>query len=161
MFAAQLEKNISMRESIKIAASNGLPIFAECGGYMYLMNDLTDFSGKTFKMVGVIDNSAKMNDKLQMVGYVDASLVNDCILGSSGDKFHAHEFHFSSEVNNNGQNAFECVKVRNNTKYFAGFISENILASYLHIHFAGCVGAAKNFIESCKDYHICCSNSKK
>ena len=146
MFAAQLEANISMRESIKTAVSKGLPTFAECGGYMYLMNEVIDFEGKSYKMVGAINNSAKMNNKLQMVGYVEAKLINDCILGKAGDVFHAHEFHFSNELNNNGQSAFKCVKMRNDEKYFAGFVNDNIVASYLHIHFAGCVEAAKHFM---------------
>ncbi|MBR2179751.1 MAG: cobyrinate a,c-diamide synthase [Selenomonadaceae bacterium] len=153
MFAAQLEANISMRESIKEIAQSGLPIFAECGGYMYLMNELIDFEGKVHKMAGIIDNSAKMNDKLQMVGYVEAELLNDCILGKAGDIFHAHEFHFSNEVNINGQNAFNCVRIRNNSNYHAGFVSDNIVASYLHIHFAGCVEAARHFVESCQNYN--------
>ena len=153
MFAMQLETNVSMRESIKKAAINGLPIFAECGGYMYLMNELIDFEGKSHKMVGVIENSAKMNDRLQMVGYVEATLLNDCILGKAGDIFHAHEFHFSNEVNNNGQSAFNCVRIRNNSNYRAGFVSDNIVASYLHIHFAGCIEAAKHFVESCQNYN--------
>ena len=152
MFATNLEANISMRESIKSAALNGLPIFAECGGYMYLMNELVDFEGKSYKMVGVIDNSAKMNDRLQMVGYVEATLLKDCILGKAGDVFHAHEFHFSNEVNNNGQSVFNCVRIRNNSNYHAGFVSDNVVASYLHIHFAGCVEAARYFIESCQKY---------
>ena len=146
MFAAQLEANISMRESIKTAVSKGLPTFAECGGYMYLMNEVIDFEGKSYKMVGAINNSAKMNNKLQMVGYVEAKLINDCILGKAGDVFHAHEFHFSNELNNNGQSALKCVKMRNDEKYFAGFVNDNIVASYLHIHFAGCVEAAKHFM---------------
>ena len=153
MFAAELESNISMRESIKNATFNGLPVFAECGGYMYLMNELIDFEGKGHKMVGVIDNSAKMNDRLQMVGYVEAELLNDCILGKAGDRFHAHEFHFSNEVNNNGQSAFNCVRIRNNSNYNAGFVSGNVVASYLHIHFAGCVEAARHFIKSCQNYN--------
>ena len=153
MFAAQLEANITMRESIKTAAMNNMPIFAECGGYMYLMNELIDFEGKSYKMVGIIDNSAKMNDRLQMVGYVEASLTSDCIIGKAGDIVHAHEFHFSNEVNNIGQNAFNCVRIRNDSKYCAGFVSNNIVASYLHIHFVGCKSAAKSFVENCKNYH--------
>ena len=153
MFAIQLEANTSMRQSIKNAAHNGLPIFAECGGYMYMMNELIDFNGKAYKMVGVIDNSAKMNDRLQMVGYVEAELLNVCVLGKAGDIFHAHEFHFSNEVNDSGQNAFNCVRIHNNSHYYSGFVSDNVVASYLHIHFAGCVEAARHFVESCQKYN--------
>ena len=154
MFASELEKNISMHISIKSAAINGMPIFAECGGYMYLMNELIDFEGKSYKMTGIIDNVAKMNDKLQMVGYIEAKLAADCILGKAGDIFHAHEFHFSNIIDNDEQKIFECVKMRNNEKYFAGFYIDNIVASYLHIHFAGCVEAAKQFVKNCKIYKM-------
>ena len=152
MFAAQLENNIKMRESIKKNIANGLPTFAECGGYMYLMKNLIDFENKSHEMVGIIDNSAKMNNKLQMVGYVEAKLTADCILGKVGYIFHAHEFHFSNEINENKNPAFDCVRIRNNAKYSAGYLKDNVVASYLHIHFCGCVEAAKNFIENCKLY---------
>lgn len=150
MYAAQLEGNKKIRLAIKQATENGLPIFAECGGYMYLMNFLTDFDGKIFKMCGVIPNQAVMTDKLQMVGYVNATLERDCIIGKRGDRIHAHEFHFSKEVGNSAKNIFACEKLRTGEKYFAGYANENIVASYLHIHFAGCPNAAKNFLTNCQ-----------
>ena len=152
MFAAQLEDNIKMRESIKKIINNGLPTFAECGGYMYLMKNLIDFENKSYEMLGIIDNSAKMNNKLQMVGYVAAKLTADCVLGKIGDNFHAHEFHFSNEINENKNPAFDCVRIRNNAKYSAGYVNDNVIASYLHIHFSGCIEAAKNFVENCIKY---------
>lgn len=153
MFAARLSANTSMLESVRNAANGGMPIFAECGGYMYLMNELIDFEGKAHKMAGIIDNAAKMNDRLQTVGYVEAELMADCILGRAGRKIHAHEFHFSSEVNNNGRSAFNCVKISTGNRYRAGYVSENIVASYLHIHFVGCPIAAAAFIGNCQNYH--------
>lgn len=147
LFAAQLERKKKIRADIKRAADNGLPIFAECGGYMYLMETLTDFDGKIFEMCGVIPNQAVMTDKLQMVGYVDATLTQDCVIGKRGDKIHAHEFHFSKTVKNfTGNEIFRCEKLRTGEKYFAGYSDKNIVASYLHIHFAGCPNAAKNFL---------------
>ena len=150
MFANRLEDNFSMRESIKKFSDEGFSIFAECGGYMYLMNELIDFERNSFEMVGIIKNSAQMNNKLQTVGYVEAKIISDCIMGKAGEKFHAHEFHFSSESNNLSQKIFECVKIRNNEKYFSGYFNSNVVASYLHIHFAGSIEIAKNFVESCK-----------
>ncbi len=147
MFASQLEKNISMRQSIKNFSK---PIYAECGGYMYLMKSITDFAGKNFEMCGVIDNSAIMTKKLQTVGYVSATLTKNCIIGAVGDKIHAHEFHFSVEEKNLQQNIFDCEKLRTGKKYFAGWANENICASYLHLHFAGCPTVAENFINACK-----------
>ncbi len=150
LFAAQLEGNKKIRSEIKRAAENNLPIYAECGGYMYLMNFLTDFEGKIFEMCGIIPTQAIMTEKLQMVGYVDATIKKNCILGKIGEKIHAHEFHFSKEIGNLAENIFSCEKLRTGEKYFAGYADKNIVASYLHIHFAGCPNAAENFIKSCR-----------
>lgn len=147
-FAAQLEDNKKIRHAIKRAADNGLPIFAECGGYMYLMQSLTNFDGKIFEMCGVIPMQAMMTDKLQMVGYVYTTIEKDCIIGKRGDKFHAHEFHFSKEVGDVTDKIFNCEKLRTGEKYFAGYASENVVASYLHVHFAGCPSLAENFIKA-------------
>lgn len=153
MFAGRLEKNISMRKSIKSAAENNLPIFAECGGYMYLMKSIKNFDGEIFKMCDVIPNRAEMTKKLQTVGYVEAALRKNCIIGAAGDKIHAHEFHFSIETENLAEEEiFDCEKLRTGKKYFVGYAEKNIVASYLHIHFAGCPNATKNFVDACKKF---------
>ena len=152
LYAAQLEGNKKIRTEIKRAAENGMPIFAECGGYMYLMNFLTDFDGKIYEMCGVIPNQAAMTDKLQTVGYVEATLDRDCVIGKRGDKLHAHEFHFSTAGDTATGKIFHCEKLRTGAKYFAGYADKNIAASYLHIHFAGCPDAAKNFVNACQKF---------
>ena len=149
MFAAQLERNKNLRAEIFHAAQDGLPIFAECGGFMYLMRELVDFSGKSFAMCGVIDGVATMTGKLQMVGYVDAEILRDCVIGRIGDKIHAHEFHFSTaEIS--AAEIFRCTRLRTGKEYLAGAVIKNVVASYLHIHLAGCPNVAKNFFDACK-----------
>ena len=150
MFAARLAKNKNLRAEILRAAEEGLPIFAECGGFMYLMKKLIDFDGKSFEMCGVIDGAATMTNKLQMVGYVEAEILNDCVLGRAGDKLRAHEFHFSKELETSGDKIFKCTRMRTGAEYLAGVAKKNLVASYLHIHFAGSQRAAKNFIDACK-----------
>ncbi|MBR1645967.1 MAG: cobyrinate a,c-diamide synthase [Selenomonadaceae bacterium] len=147
MFASQLEANKKIRTEIFHAANNGLPIFAECGGFMYLMNRLVDFDGHGFEMCGVIDGTATMTRKLQRVGYVEAELSADCALGQRGEKFFAHEFHYSTaEV---AENLFDCKRLRTGENFTAGVSVKNVAASYLHLHFAGCPNVAKNFVETC------------
>ncbi|MCR5833207.1 MAG: cobyrinate a,c-diamide synthase [Selenomonadaceae bacterium] len=154
MFAEQLEQNESLRREIHDAADKGMPIFAECGGFMYLMNRLIDFSGKKFDMCDVFDGFTIMNRRLQSVGYVDAEILHDCIIGKRGDKVHTHEFHFSSEIGTTpGENIFLCTKLRTGDRYSAGLIRKNVVGSYLHIHFTGCPDIAKNFVDSLIDYH--------
>lgn len=152
MFAARLEQNKKLCAQIFDAAQKGLPIFAECGGFMYLMRELIDFDGKSFEMCGVLDGSATMTNKLQTVGYVEAEILSDCVLGKAGDKIRAHEFHFSTELGTSGDKIFKCRRMRTGKEYFAGAVKKNVVASYLHIHFAGCPNAAKNFIDACKKF---------
>ena len=118
---------------------------------MYLMRSIADFDGNIFEMCGVIDSRAVMTNKLQMVGYVDAEILTDCVIGKAGDKLHAHEFHFST-AEDLSENIFECRRLRTGKIYRAGFANKNIVASYLHINFAGCPNAAKIFVNSCKNF---------
>ena len=92
-----------------------------------------------------------MESNLQMVGYVESKLNRDCILGKSGEIFHAHEFHFSREIKSKDESIFECTRIRNDQKYSAGRIFKNSIGSYLHFHFAGSESIAKNFVDSCRE----------
>ena len=154
MFAEKLQANKKIRRAIREAAENNLPIYAECGGFMYLMKSITDFNGKNFEMCGVIPARAVMTEKLQTVGYIDAEILSDCIIGKAGDKIHAHEFHFSTAEISADKNIFSCKRMRTGKIYRAGFFTKNIVASYLHIHFAGCQIAAENFVSACKNYNL-------
>ena len=151
MFSARLEANKKIRAEIFRAAQGGLPIFAECGGFMYLMRKLVDFDGRGFEMCGVLDGSATMTNKLQTVGYVEAELLRDCVLGRAGDKVHAHEFHFSTATATD-EKIFRCTRLRTGKSYLAGAIKNNVVASYLHIHLAGCPAVADNFVAACKRF---------
>ncbi|BEU88023.1 cobyrinate a,c-diamide synthase [Selenomonas sp. TAMA-11512] len=154
MFSKELARNVSMRTSIRGAAEAGLPVYAECGGYMYLLERLVDFAGVTHSMVGVLSGTARMTEKLQMVGYVEAELRTDTCLGKSGDIFHGHEFHFSVEQEEKGraERPFIFTKLRDDRKYPAGQAWKNVLGSYLHIHFAGAGEAAVHFMEAARRY---------
>ena len=148
MFAAELECNVSMRNAIARAAAAGLPIYAECGGYMYLMRELIGFDGRRYEMCGVFDGRATMNERLQMVGYVEAELMTDCVIGRRGDRVRAHEFHFSS-ADVETKKIFRCTRLRTEKIYEAGAVEGNVVGSYLHLHFAGCPSVAEHFIKRC------------
>lgn len=153
MFAGELAANHSMRDSIRRAAEEGMPIYAECGGYMYLMESLIDFGGMAHDMVGIFPARARMTEKLQMVGYVEAEQLVNTVLGAPGLVLHGHEFHFSVEEADEEAAAvrpFRFTKLRNHAQYPAGHIYQNALGSYLHLHFAGCQEAAKHFVEACR-----------
>ena len=157
MFASRLSANAAMRRQVADAARRGMPIYAECGGYMYLTAGLTDFQGTRFPMAGCVPCECAMNSRLQTVGYVEATALKDTVLCPGGTVLRGHEFHFSSVTFPESEPprdwAFQIVKKRTGESCRAGCASGNLLASYLHIHFAGNPGAARRFVQRCAQFH--------
>ncbi|WOL39544.1 cobyrinate a,c-diamide synthase [Pyramidobacter sp. YE332] len=155
MFAARLAANDAMKSELAAAARAGMPIYAECGGYMYLTRSLTDFEGRAFAMAGLIPAACRMNPKLQTVGYVEATALRDTVLCPAGTVVRGHEFHFSSvqpDERTEASAAWRFVKKRTGAAYAAGYASANVLASYLHLHFAGSPQLACNFVDACERF---------
>jgi cobyrinic acid a,c-diamide synthase len=145
----ELEENISMRASLKSAIEKGIPVYAECGGFMYLQQSLTDLQGNTYEMLGVLPGSSKMTKKLQNFGYYEIEALNDNLLCKAGDKINAHFFHHS--VSDSAGDCFNAVK--QNNKSFPCIVSKkNIFAGYQHLHFWGNHAFAENFIKMCISY---------
>ena len=155
VFASRLAANISMKNSIARAAADGMPIYAECGGFMYLTREICDFNGTPFEMCGVFPARCKMNDRLRTVGYVTAKVLCDNVIAKAGTELRGHEFHFSSVGDDaDCTHAFMFTKNRNGDTYPAGCITQNALGSYLHLHFAGCPNAAARFVDKCAKYSM-------
>ncbi len=93
-YPGELSDNRSMRKSIADASANGMPIYAECGGMMYLTKALEDQNGKRFDMVGVMDAVASMKH-IRTIGYVIGRFEKDTPIGAKGTYFKGHEFHYS------------------------------------------------------------------
>lgn len=156
MFAQELAENKAMLEAIKAKGKEGMPIYAECGGFMYLGESITDFEGNHFAMAGVVPGHSQMQKKLQTVGYVKAKALQDNILLEENELLKGHEFHFStfSPVDETSFKwAFEFEKMRTGNKYKSGYASGNVLASYLHMNFLGNTNAAERFLQKCVEYN--------
>ncbi|WP_378956293.1 cobyrinate a,c-diamide synthase [Pelosinus sp. sgz500959] len=157
MFVRELSSNITMRQSIYEACKNGMPIYAECGGFMYLTQKIVDFDGQHYEMVGAIPAICSMQSKLQTVGYVEATALKDNVLCEAGHSMRGHEFHFSlmdiDESLGAFPWAFEFKKTRTGAVYPGGYAHGNVLASYLHMHFTGHEQAASHFITKCNEFN--------
>ena len=153
LFSAQLSANRRMREVVSGYAKKGLPIYAECGGLMYLVKNIISFEGKSFPMAGVFNCAAVMADKRQALGYIEIEVKKDNILSRKGDKIRAHTFHWSylKNLSKDIRFAYKVTKGKDRV-YEDGLIKDNVLASYAHLHFASHINFAKNFIKSCLTY---------
>lgn len=153
LFAARLSANIRMREAVLEYARQGLPIYAECGGLMYLVKNIIDFQGRIFPLAGVFNCSAVMANKRQTLGYIEIDVRKDNILSRKGDKIRAHTFHWSYLDKTPQDAAYAYKIIKNKDKVYPdGLIYNNVLAGYAHIHFASNSDFARNFIKSCADY---------
>jgi cobyrinic acid a,c-diamide synthase len=156
MFVNELTKNTSMHESIRQACREGMPLYAECGGFMYLTKTIIDFKGQEYDMVGVIPAKCNMQSKLQTVGYVEATALTDSVLCAAEDVLRGHEFHFSQMTHDDIHEpfpwAFEFKKTRTGAVYSGGYAEKNIVASYLHMHFAGNEQNALRFLTKCMEF---------
>jgi len=136
--AAPLEANTQLRHSIKSAIENGLPVYAECGGLMYLSRQLT-WQGKTFDMVGAIQAQSTMHERPCGRGYVkleeDSRQSPWPRTGDSSTTIYAHEFHYSSldGLPGNSQFAYRVERGSGINQKFDGLVYKNLLASYTHL----------------------------
>ena len=137
-----LERNTTMRNLIKKHAEEGMPIYAECGGLMYLTKSIS-FGKKKYKMVGLFDAETQMTKKMTL-NYTEGRITSNCLI-SSPAKFRAHEFHYS-KISNLAKDAklVYDLKIGEGISGKKDALSEyNTLASYCHLYFDSAKYATK------------------
>ena len=152
LHAAALSGNSSMRESVRAWVDAGKPLYAECGGLMYLSRGIRDFDNTLFGMAGVFPFETRMMRKPRL-GYREIVLNEHCILGSKGEKYRGHEFHYSDILEGRGQgsgvggqgNVYSVTNASGNHLSDEGFKYKGTLASYIHVHFGSNRRIAANF----------------
>ena len=155
VWAGELSANTRMRICIREAASDGLPVYAECGGLMYLSDRIIDGEGRSFEMAGVIPGTSRMTNALQRFGYVELEAAEDTILTRKGSKIKGHEFHFSvTEVDGDVPACFKVVRggADREALWYCGYKWNNVLAGYPHLHFWSNPEFAAGFVQSCIKY---------
>lgn len=150
MFAEELAANVQLKKDILSSSMEGMPIYAECGGLMYLSQSLTDLAGKEHQMCGIFETHVEMTSRLQALGYVQVENQMETPLGPAGVVMRGHEFHYS-RVSRMGEASL--VYGMQSGKGIAdgrdGMLTRNTLASYTHLHFGNCPQAARNLVEYC------------
>jgi len=154
VIADRLEKNSNMRKSILKSAQNNIPIYAECGGLMYLTKTISGYKNnrKKHKMVGLLDADTIMTDKVTL-GYTEAILnSNQTYLGNI-QRVKGHEFHYSNVVTNNTdlELIYDLKKGKGIGDGRDGFYTHNCIASYMHTHFVNSTISTR-FLECCVQY---------
>lgn len=133
----RLSENLTFLDSLRAYAASGKPIYAECGGYMYLGQSITDFEGREVALAGLIPMKAEMTKRLQGIGYRRGVFREENFLGPRGTTVQGHEFHYSRVTyNTEFPAAYELFR-GDHADRMEGYARDNIVASYLHLHFSG------------------------
>ena len=148
LFAAELSANRPMLDSIRQAAAQGIPVYGECGGLMYLGRSLTGFEGDTHPMAGLIRAVSSMSQSRLSLGYREVEALSDGPLLSSGQQIRGHEFHWSTLHQPPDDNE-SVYRVVNQGGRPDGFRSGSVWATYVHIHLGSAPGLAPRFVEAC------------
>ena len=130
---AELESSRCTQE-LKHAADSGMPVYAECGGLMYLTESIT--SDKTYQMCGILPASAEMTNRIQALGYVKGESIGNRSFLPSGLPFSGHEFHYSGiEPQHDARFALRLSRGKGIDGGKDGLISQNVLGCYTHAYF--------------------------
>ena len=135
LHARELSENTSLLREIKRKIESGLPTAAECGGFLYLGQSLTDAEGQSWPMVGVLPGEAKDAGRLVRFGYAALSADSDSMLFRAGESFPIHEFHHWDSTANG--TALAAKKPVGGAEWRCGFVNEHFYAGFPHLYWAG------------------------
>jgi cobyrinic acid a,c-diamide synthase len=155
LYAERLAANWPVREEIKRFAQAGYPVYAECGGLMYLGRALKDLKGRTHKMAGVFPWTSRMLERRKALGYSEVKAKAGCPFLKRGAAIRGHEYHYSEITRppSGIERVFELSgSGATGTGGLEGYLYKNTLASYVHLHFASNRSFAEGFVKACGDF---------
>jgi cobyrinic acid a,c-diamide synthase len=152
--AHALAANETMRASIRDFARHGGPIYAECGGLMYLTRAIEALDGCRYDMVGLVPGAAVMRDRLQALGYIETETQSKTLLGPPGTRFRGHQFRYSELVllrddSQPVELVYSVRKRRGDQSTLEGYRVGSVLASYIHAHWASNPSIPDEIVRAC------------
>lgn len=148
VFAAELSANQPFLASVRQALQSGLPVYAECGGLMYLAKEIQTFEGQAYPLVGHLPAVAQMGNRLTL-GYRHATAQHSTLCVDQGQQVWGHEFHYSSVT------PFPASPLWYLNRLPEGWGSNNLHASYLHLHWGGHPEWAVKFLQRAAEFARC------
>ncbi|MEK8132343.1 cobyrinate a,c-diamide synthase [Paenibacillus filicis] len=151
-FAERLAAQTEVAASIRAVINRGIPALAECGGYMYLTESISDTKGQSYPMVGIVPGHVVMQTKLAALGLREVKGLPGNYLLPDGERARGHEFHYSVYKSGEGvlSTAYETQGMRGVKT--EGCLLHRLVAGYTHLHFASNPGLVARWLEVCLQY---------
>jgi cobyrinic acid a,c-diamide synthase len=149
--ASELSQNHAMLQAVRAFAARGGPIYAECGGLMYLAREIRTIDGGRHPMAGLIEADVAVRDRLQALGYVEVETQAPTVLGPAGLRFRGHQFRYSELISPppNCDRHYTVRRRRGGEVQAEGYATGQMLASYVHAHWASNPDAAHGLVHAC------------
>ena len=151
LYGEKLEANENIRHEIKAALDGGMPCVAECGGFMYLHQEIESRDGNGYDMVGAIEGKCYPLEKMGRFGYIDLSFNRDTFLGEAETQVKGHEFHYW-ESENPG-NVLHGQKPLRKKNWECVVVEENIFAGFPHLYFWSNPEIPANLVGKCMEFY--------
>jgi cobyrinic acid a,c-diamide synthase len=150
--AERLSGNRPMIESIGRFARSGAPVYAECGGFMYLTEAIVDSAGREHPMIGLFPTRARMQARFAALGYVEAETTTVTLWLRAGERLRGHEFRYS-EIDEMPPDVRRCFILHGSRGgREEGYTIGSVLAGYAHVHFRSAPEFAARFVQACIQY---------
>lgn len=152
--APQLAENSMRREVVAQLCRDGLPVYAECGGFMYLCQEL-EFAGSRYPMAGVFPVTTTFHPRPQGLGYTSATVVSENLFYPLGTVLRGHEFHYSKCLNPQDYNldfALRMERGKGVHEGLDGLLFANTFAGYNHVHALAAPTWAPSFVAAAQAY---------
>ena len=150
LYAGPLAANRPMLAAIGEAIGQGMPVVAECGGFMYLHRELVDGEGRAHRMVGALDGNSFPTSRLVRFGYGEFSAQEDTLLAPKGERIRGHEFHYW-DSSSPGE-SFQGRKPGRETVWPCIVGRGNLVAGYPHFYYYSNPAFARRFVAACARY---------
>lgn len=150
LFAFELSTNSALTQDIQIKLADGMPVIAECGGYMYLTESIEEKSGNIYPMIDIIKTKTRYEGRSPRFGYITVKENSEgTFLGKN--EIRGHEFHyFDSEDNGD-----DCIAVKpvGNKKWLCVHADSHSWMGFPHLYYYSCPEYAHNFLKAAKEYN--------
>ena len=147
LYAQDLSENSAMQQAIRSFVSDGGYLYAECGGLLYLSQELRSSEGRAYPLLGILPLTTEMTDKLVDFGYVTVTFTQDCLLGRKGTSIRGHSFHYSRICTSpQATTSYQVDFSLSGRQQQEGFTAGNVLASYVHLHFRANPAVAQHLV---------------
>lgn len=150
LYAKALSENESMRTAIQSVIRNGIPTVAECGGFLYLGQNLEDETGTSYPMAGVLNGNGIKKQKLVRFGYAYLTANSDSMLFLKGEQIPVHEFHYWDSTENG--ESFHAKKPVSSRSWACGFGEKNLYAAFPHLYFWGNPQWGERFVNAAAEF---------